>query len=78
MGRSKILGITRDPTEYMLKILMERGYSVTTIAKREIVRDVKEKLPYIALEFDTEMKAATEGSDKEKTLELPAGNTHPQ
>jgi len=65
----------RDLTNYMMKILTERGYSFTTSAEREIVRDMKEKLSYIALNYEEE-KVKGEGagaSDIEKQYELPDG-----
>jgi len=68
----------RDLTDYLMKILTERGYSFTTSAEREIVRDIKEKLTFVSEEKVEEGGADSANKDDkdaelEKKYELPDG-----
>eukprot|EP01095_Lingulamoeba_sp_RSL-Kostka_P006412 TRINITY_DN2008_c0_g1_i1.p1 TRINITY_DN2008_c0_g1~~TRINITY_DN2008_c0_g1_i1.p1 ORF type:complete len:253 (-),score=58.05 TRINITY_DN2008_c0_g1_i1:510-1268(-) len=59
----------RDLTDYLMKILKERGYSFATPELREIVKDRKEKLTYIAFDYEEELEKNVD----EKSYELPDG-----
>lgn len=65
----------RDLTEYLQKILLERGYSFATSAEKEIVRDIKEQLAYVAMDYEEELIKSESSSEMEQNCVLP---DHPQ
>ena len=48
--------------------------SFTSSAEREIVRDIKEKLAYVALDYEAELAKYKESAANDKPYKLPDGN----
>ena len=63
----------RDITDYLIKMLNERGYHFTTIAEREMVQQVKEKMCYVTPQFQEEVGTGAKSSSREDVYELPDG-----
>eukprot|EP01125_Pyxidicula_operculata_P003706 TRINITY_DN1495_c0_g1_i1.p1 TRINITY_DN1495_c0_g1~~TRINITY_DN1495_c0_g1_i1.p1 ORF type:complete len:207 (-),score=17.51 TRINITY_DN1495_c0_g1_i1:271-891(-) len=62
-----------DLTDFLLKLLSDRGYSLSSVAEREILRDIKESLCYVASDYNTEMTTASSTSSIDRTYILPDG-----
>ena len=60
-------------TKYMTNLLTERGYSLTLTGEEYYVREVKEELAYVAVDFEDSMRNAAMGTEAEKTYSLPDG-----
>jgi actin len=63
----------RDLTNYLMKLLSERGFTFTTTAERDIIRDSKEKLAYVAHNFEQDMQIASSSAPLQKSFVLPDG-----
>jgi len=57
----------------MVRLLTERGHAFTTTSEREIVRHIKEKLCYVASDFEHELSTSISSNTIEKNYELPDG-----
>jgi actin-related protein len=59
----------------MVKLVGELGTNFASSAEKEIVRDIKEKLCYVAQDFEAEMAKYESSSSDYKVYTLPDGNT---
>jgi actin len=63
----------RTLTEYLQKHLAEDGYNFASSAEKEVAKNIKEKLCYVALDFQEESKAFMNNVDKKVEYDLPDG-----
>lgn len=64
----------RDLTNYLVRQLLSQGYSFRSNSEKETVRDIKEKLCYVAQNYEHEVKKADKG-DCDKEYVLPDGKS---
>jgi actin-related protein len=58
-------------TDWYAKIIMELGMTFSSPAEKEMVRDIKEKLGYVALDYEAELTKYKESAANDKPFELP-------
>jgi actin-related protein len=66
IGRLDLAG--RDITDYLVKLLTERGVTLKSSSERQIVRDIKEQLAYVAEDFPVESQKPDNTLEKKYTL----------
>ena len=62
-----------DLTNYLQKLLAERGLNFSTAQEMDIVKDIKETMCYVVGDFELAMKEAGETHACDKNYELPDG-----
>lgn len=64
----------QDVTDYLAQLLLQKGYYLTSSIEKEIVRNIKETLAYISLDFKDEMRLKKQ-RNQEKVYNLPDGQS---
>jgi len=65
----------RDITEYLQLLLRKAGHQFHTSAELEVVKDIKEKICYVAFNIEKTEKEDSEDVEPEFPYKLPDGNT---
>lgn len=63
----------KNLTDYQRKILVNSGLAFASTAETETIRNIKESVCYVALDYEQEVKTANSSSSLEKSYTLPDG-----
>jgi len=73
IGRLNVAG--RHVTEYLIKLLMYRGYAFNSSADYETVREIKEDMCYVSINLEKERLIGRDTTVIDKEYKLPDGQT---
>eukprot|EP00744_Colponema_vietnamica_P015140 GILI01021223.1.p1 GENE.GILI01021223.1~~GILI01021223.1.p1 ORF type:complete len:354 (-),score=30.81 GILI01021223.1:68-1090(-) len=65
----------RNITEFLIRLMQRRGYSFNKSSDFEVVRVIKERFCYAAVDIDLEKRLSLETTTLEKAMTLPDGST---
>lgn len=61
----------KDLNDYLMKLLNERGINLFSSTERELVKTMKEKLCYVSMDYDKDIKDCTKTGSADTKYELP-------
>jgi len=60
-------------TEYLIQLLVDKKYNISTPSKKLKINDIKEKYCRVSYDFENEIREAGEGGNLEEKVRLPDG-----
>lgn len=63
----------QDITKYLINLLREAGYSLTSTAERQLAIEIKETLCFVSYNFNEELEQMKTSSNLEETYKTPDG-----
>lgn len=61
----------KDLTDYLMKLLNEKGISMYSSTEKEIVRAMKERISYVSMDYDKDIKECSKTGSADMKYDLP-------
>jgi actin-related protein len=62
-----------DLTQFLIKLLIEKRYTIDTLSRIHLTNDMKEKQCYVSYDYDLEVRETNQGGSLEAKYKMPDG-----
>lgn len=63
----------KDVNEYLIKLLNEKGINLLSSTEKELAKCIKEKVCYVSMDYDRELKESTKSNQVDTKYQMPDG-----